>query len=1176
MGTTLAAFNEGSLSYVLVAAVEGHSELFTNGDTAAVATAWSDTGWTTVKGGLFAELAIKQQIDISRQFVNTGTCVLHMAPQGNGADDVFGVTVGRKTSPHETYLAATLDNTATTVTVKSTSGWPSSGYLHIGTECIAYSGTTATTFTGCTRGAFGPFGSFTDQINPPAGTKSFGHYHRVSDDALSINLQPVVSSGPRNWTGRWVGLWAHRVAGGVLDVKEQAELLFAGTIVDIRDDPNTGAVVIQLKSAVEHLEEAVIGSSQWSGEAEDGCTLVAGDEFHFSDFTVAGLLEADPLVVVASGATGTNEIDAGVYSPTDLCSALSAWIAAETTAARVHGTYSFASPVSIPPSGELRTKVYWTLSSGAVNVGWTFSMPPLIATYLGFDGITETDGGFPVNVTVHYKGSGATIRQHWSDGGTPMRVALTVNASGSSRALFTTKAGTIVDQAALMPSAFLSPLANILGGSTPVGDWGVFLLEEKRLVVAQITDNGDGTVELSDIRPAYYFTSKSDPAFNPVSVVIGASESLKVKQVFAFENSPSILFLLFAISTGTPGYNSPYVNTLPLGCGAGIPFEVADGFEISLARVTASTGLVATIIEKPTKLVDVIGGDLAIRWASIAWYQGSITALQLRTPTIELAQLTSGVTLTDDNKGEPSGNKVNQKSATADEGNSVRPVIKVRYSRDILDPSGDTYAKTTSFVDATSVDDMGGARGTVTINLRNTYRQIIGTGQSIEALLPNFLATMPLFSRPSRKVTRSIDSRYFLRLALGDIVLLTDTFARDPETGLRGLSTRPALVSRLAWNLGGQDISGSTTPMGGEVELVFSDQNPARFAAYVPAGMINDLYSLGSFSHGYDSSGPTIQILANRFTETDSLDSDFFNPGDKIIIIERDPADPDAPMMWERTIASDPGSVSGTAITLTSALSSPAWDGSKQYYVISQAYDDATATQRLNSYQADEADALVLDSAAAYLYGASGADQGATTNAQMVSRYPFYSTDAIEMLPTLVRVDGAGRDVAHEAALARLVNNLIDYKLQPQLPILSNEVMSNTTVTGTGYQLVAVCPVWLNFEKLSNLIQRYAAVAPWAYSTDGTSTKLRVTLSRERPSFSTTDNVSWTGTYSQYEWTGITSTSPTTLSDGSLAVIAKQDLGEAWLSIELGYKCATRGLAKFIVGPREQILLQAV
>jgi hypothetical protein len=52
----------------------------------------------------------------------------------------------------KTWLTAALTRTATTAQVASTAGFPSSGVIHIHTEAIAYSGKTATTFTGLTRG----------------------------------------------------------------------------------------------------------------------------------------------------------------------------------------------------------------------------------------------------------------------------------------------------------------------------------------------------------------------------------------------------------------------------------------------------------------------------------------------------------------------------------------------------------------------------------------------------------------------------------------------------------------------------------------------------------------------------------------------------------------------------------------------------------------------------------------------------------------------------------------------------------------------------------------------------------------------------------------------------------------------------------------------------------------
>jgi len=50
-------------------------------------------------------------------------------------------------------LNGSLNDSATTITVNSTTGFDSTGTLYIGNEQVTYTGTTSTTFTGCTRGA---------------------------------------------------------------------------------------------------------------------------------------------------------------------------------------------------------------------------------------------------------------------------------------------------------------------------------------------------------------------------------------------------------------------------------------------------------------------------------------------------------------------------------------------------------------------------------------------------------------------------------------------------------------------------------------------------------------------------------------------------------------------------------------------------------------------------------------------------------------------------------------------------------------------------------------------------------------------------------------------------------------------------------------------------------------
>lgn len=75
-------------------------------------------------------------------------------PDGDEVPDkADGSAVNTTTLLGGTNLTVALTDVATTITVTSTADFPSAGNLKINSELITYTGKTATTFTGCTRGA---------------------------------------------------------------------------------------------------------------------------------------------------------------------------------------------------------------------------------------------------------------------------------------------------------------------------------------------------------------------------------------------------------------------------------------------------------------------------------------------------------------------------------------------------------------------------------------------------------------------------------------------------------------------------------------------------------------------------------------------------------------------------------------------------------------------------------------------------------------------------------------------------------------------------------------------------------------------------------------------------------------------------------------------------------------
>lgn len=97
-----------------------------------------------------------------------------------------------------TKLNGTLTATATTVTVDSTTGFDTpAGRIQIGTELIDYTGTTATTFTGCTRGAQG-----TDKAAHDDNTIVLQRDWAASDHKVEVNDGWYYSYAYKSITGQ--------------------------------------------------------------------------------------------------------------------------------------------------------------------------------------------------------------------------------------------------------------------------------------------------------------------------------------------------------------------------------------------------------------------------------------------------------------------------------------------------------------------------------------------------------------------------------------------------------------------------------------------------------------------------------------------------------------------------------------------------------------------------------------------------------------------------------------------------------------------------------------------------------------------------------------------------------------------------------------------------------------
>lgn len=124
--------------------IAGHSVAYASHASASAVADWA----TTIRQAI---IGIPQGSIISVDFdtyqANTGGTEVQITDAS--------AELNAYSSSAQTTLTAALTSSATTITVASTSGFSSSGTVWIGQEAISYSGTTATTFTGCTRAQLG-------------------------------------------------------------------------------------------------------------------------------------------------------------------------------------------------------------------------------------------------------------------------------------------------------------------------------------------------------------------------------------------------------------------------------------------------------------------------------------------------------------------------------------------------------------------------------------------------------------------------------------------------------------------------------------------------------------------------------------------------------------------------------------------------------------------------------------------------------------------------------------------------------------------------------------------------------------------------------------------------------------------------------------------------------------
>ncbi len=1132
MGTTLTSLNaDAGIEMAFVVAIEGYPNLLCSGSSSAALTAWAGTDYTACLGGLSVHWDQRAKLDPWKPFSDPAMLSFSVVPATDSSGnlvDTFGVAVAKRTPASETRLVTAIDCNDTSITTLRANDFAASGDVYMGPETIAYSArdTGTDVFTVSTRGKYSPCTT--------SGGARFSRTHKpiplstTTGDPLGVRTQPVVASSPTTWVGRWVEVWIHRVKGGVLDVKAEAHRAFVGTIADVGEGDH-GETTVSLEGVQRRIYETVLHRDPWRATIQEGFALYVGQSFdaaNYRQISGGGVTsgDANALVVVSGAPASANEIQAGVYTCTEMGERINRWLASEKAAGRLLFNCRYTA-IAPDVAGSRATFTYDDTTGGTLLRFVAFRFPNVVTgVFMGWEG-----GGFEMTNTA----TSASL----TSPRVPLRVYMGhADPDGTLRALNVTNAhGTWITQQSLLPAALRDP-GLILDGVAKVGEGYV------RVAYNYPTA---GQISISSFGMDAYLPG------NPLEraqYTVDDDVSMEITQVLVFEATFKSLLLQVLLSTGTNLFNHGTYDALGEGAGCAIPYSIlGDSFVTELTNLAGSDKSLCAVIDKPTRFIDLFEADFLIRSCFFYWGGGRLGIRGWSTPASSLAT----ITLDETSKAVPASSAdgdLQRATKTEDDG-SVYNILVFKHTRRADGEFADEYA----VQDATSIRDHG-AR-VRTIEMRNTSGPASGqVATDVRSLLSDFSQVMPLFSRPFWRIKRTIARTYFEQALPGTVVSFTDKHLRDPVTGLRysnqtstgGVSNHPALVIGHDYDWGGPGAD-----CGGEVELMLVPRT--SHGSYAPAAQVDETQA----NAGYDAGNTQITVYAHEHSaSSDAVDASRFAASDVVLLHEIDAATPAGALSWTRTVSS----VTGNVIKFTAALAAPAWDNTLRYRLTYAGYSSCTASQQAKTFQADDADGLVADSRQPYEMAHTPGGQSAGYDLSVPTSLPArYANVQIG--------DGVALDVGGERDISRFVNNLPHYRCAKQTPQVYSETRPYTAGT---WSLVEVQPIFIGAQAYQVWQNRKLYVAPMMRSTTGGTASVRVTLARYLPTGTSRSDVTRGQPYASATFTSTSTSFAVSTEQGvSTRHLAVSIDGWGYVYVEISSIAEYLGLAAKRMGPLE-------
>ena len=1114
MGTTLTAMTGSGGRFDTIVMIEGIKYLLTDGSTSAAVTAWAGTDWSNAIGNLMVVGGVEQRLEPWSGRLDVSKLSFAVMPtEDTATGDIFGRLVFGTGAGAETKLTVALDRDDTTVTVQDCQVFSgSTGEVHIGTECIAYTGKGGgdTTLTGCTRGKYAP------QTESNGG---FSREHKLGTVGEGIYSPPKVTSLPRTWKGRWVEVWMHRNVGGTLDVKAQAQRVWAGRIAGTRDEAN-GLTYVDCESVQSAFQDCVMMRDQFVCRPAVGIYLAAGWRFTAADTEAAVLKQADDLVVVSSGASGNYEVNEGRYTYSELLTILNAWLGQ----ARADGDLNLSWAVT-QVAGP-RTQIVWSGGSAVDTNSTGLTAKNAVLNFLGFtqSGADLTTGAIGTNWISEVTSSILSVDEPCS----------TYMISGSEDSVDVVKLrGTYFDNEPYLPPAMGIYTAEMLVMQVNGGPLGLFALGD--------VDADNVPTRLVGLGGHPFLDAISgepwDETFEFRHIRLSDEGVIELKQVAIIQSRLKWLLDMSAASTGTQDFNftdpagGTHGDRFPSQLSAAVPWTyLGDNWYQSLVNLDDGLTMLA-VIDKPTKWTEVFMADLMARQLHIVWKNQGLVLRTWATPTAAR----SLHTFTEDNKAIAVGTDDSHRTPANDDDSALKNVITLEYDRVL---NGGYRSSITMQIPASQEAN---GDNPMTLSMRNAFGGLHTTNATVIELGDQLAVSAAMFRDPLRIVTRTISPAFYENCAPGDFCTITDNFVRDPLTGARGVSTKAGLIVRHRHDWGGYEIdTEKTRDPSGEVDILILPL--ANISPYSPAAEVSS----------YNAGTKVITCLAHSHSlATEAADASHFEVGDEVYVVETDPDDPASFLSWSDVVAN----VSGNDITLTTGLAG--YDAAKTYRVVSDTYNTVGASQQADVYQGDDATGSL-----GFAYGNDPTQAG-----DWESEGDGYG-GATFALPSLYSdtMGGDGRPLhtGLESDRARLANSLIRHRCTSLMSTLNRG--SAKSYTGSGSKILEIVPLHFGPGDLMTG-DRTVRIGVWASSTDGTSTRLDISLCRRPPigtSMETTDLTApayaMVGPYETQSTTGITSTSYTRYDKEFSMRSVDPFTGLAYLVVEVRTKCQIRGV----------------